>query len=344
MESNKPLNLVDIARQAGVSRSTVSRVINGEQYVSERTREKVMAVVNKVGYTPNPIARMLVKQSTRVIGIVIPHTLEVVFQDPHYFPILLQGVSEVVMERDYATLLWWGAQDDETRFYDRVLKNRLMDGLVIASASVSDPLIPRLVEAGTPFAVVERPAEFQDRINYVSVDNIHAAKTAVDHLIQLGYRRIGTITGTLNNPDGQDRLLGYKQALEQAGMAVDDRLIVAGAFNRRSGYDGVQTLLQRDVDAVFAASDIMARGAMDAIHEAGLRVPDDVAVVGFDDLPSAVEGSPKLTTVRQPVREKGVWATNMLIDQIEDKLAEPRQIILPTELIVRESCGAKRRA
>ena len=335
-------NLEDIARKAGVSRSTVSRVINDEPYVSERTRTKVRAVIEAEGFSPNPAARMLVTQRTRVIGVVIPHTLLITFQDPFYYPTLLQGVSEVTNERDYATLLWWGqSYDDEDRFARRILQqNRLMDGLIVASATSDDPLIPRLVELGTPFVTVERPAHFEDRVSYVSVDNVQAAQNAVTHLVSLGRRRIGTITGALDNVDGQDRLAGYRNAIQNAGLPFDPALVAEGRFTYQSGAIAARKLIKAGVDAIFAANDISAQGAMEVLREAGLRIPQDVAVMGFDDLPNSMQAAPQLSTVRQPIQQKGVIATSLLLDLIEGKVEGPRQILLPTQLVIRQSCGA----
>ncbi len=337
----RPLNLEDIARKAGVSRSTVSRVINDEPYVSETTRVKVQAVIRSEGYSPNPAARMLVTQRTRVIGVVIPHTLHVAFQDPYYFPTLLQGVAEATTSRDYAMLLWMGERGEEETFYSRILRqNRLMDGLIIASATSDDPLVAHLVETGTPFVMVERPSRFTDRISYVSVDNVQAAQQAVAHLVNLGRTRIGTITGALDIVDGADRLTGYRNALHVAGLPFDPALVAEGRFTHQSGYVGAKRLLKAQVDAIFAASDITAIGALQALDEAGVRVPQDVALVGFDDLPNSVQVTPQLTTVRQPIHHKGSLATNLLLDLIEGTLPTPQQQLLPTQLVIRQSCGA----
>ncbi len=339
-KKNQPLNLEDIAERAGVSRSTVSRVINNEPYVSQKTRMKVEQVIEEVGFTPNPVARMLVTQKTRIIGVVIPHTLDDVFDDPFYFPTLLQGVAETTNANDYGMLLWLGQSDeDEARFHRRVLQNRLMDGLILVSIRVNDPWIEQLLESDIPFTMVERPRQFEEHVSYVGLDNVQAAQMAVKHLIGLGYQRIGTITGALDNYDALDRLDGYKIALENAGRDVDETLIADGDFRYQSGYDAMQYLLSQGVDAVFAASDRMAMGALQALHEADLRVPDDVALVGFDDLPSALRSKPPLTTIHQPIRQKGARAAEILLNLIEGEITAPQQVILPTKLVVRQSCG-----
>lgn len=340
---NRPTSLEDIALKAGVSRSTVSRVINNEPHVSEKTRRRVMAVIEREGFAPNPAARALVTQRTKVIGVVIPVRPFVIFEDAFYFPTLLHGVSRVSNERDYAMLLWLGQSDeDEKRFYQRISSNRLVDGVVIASATHDNPLVAHFFEMNVPFVLVERPAHHQDQISYVTIDNVEAASDAVSHLISVGRRRVGSITGSLVNTDGIDRVEGYKRALHAARLPVDESLIVEGNFTYRSGYMGMKILLARSVDAVFAASDVTARGALQALHEAGVRVPDDVAVVGFDDLPTAVQVRPRLTTVRQPIEEKGASAAALLLDMLETNTYEPRRVVLPTQLIVRESCGAYR--
>ena len=338
---NRSLSLEDIAAKAGVSRSTVSRVINHDPHVSEQTRSRVMAVIKKEGYAPNPAARALVTQRTRVIGVVIPLEPMVLFEDAYYFPTLLQGISKTAQQRDYAMLLWLSQSDEDMeRFRQRIVTNRLMDGVVIASATCNDPLIDQFLQMNTPFVMVERPARHLDRISYVSIDNVNAAFNAVFHLISLGRHRIGTITGNLAISDGLDRVEGYKKALKSAGFPVDEHLIVEGNFSHRTGYMGMKQLLKHKVDAVFAANDITARGALQALHDAQLRVPEDVALIGFDNLPTAVQVNPLLTTIHQPIEEKGALAASILIDLIEnDDTTPPRQVLLPTKLMVRASCG-----
>ena len=334
------LNLEDIAKRAGVSRSTVSRVINNEPYVSAKTRARVLAVIEEVGYSPNPGARMLVTRRTQVIGIVIPQSLSVVFEDPHYFPTLLQGVTEAAQKQDYATLLFVGQSDeDEEKLYQRILQNRLMDGLVIASATQDTRITRRLLDHHIPFVMVERPTAYEGEISYVSIDNVMAAQDAVNHLLNQGRRRIGHITGSLNNSDAADRILGYKLALQAAGLKVEPKLIVEGHFSSRSGYLGMLELLEHGVDAIFVASDTTAFGSIQALQEQGIRIPEDVAVVGFDDLPRAVEMNPQLTTIRQPIQKKGTLATELLLDLLDGKVQGPKHVLLPTQLVIRASTG-----
>ncbi len=342
--NSRHANLEDIARKAGVSRSTVSRVINHDPNVRKSTRERVLAVIKEEDFRPNLAARMLVTNRTNVIGIVILHSLMVTFQDPHYFPTLLQGVAEATLSRGYATLLWWGQTPEyEERFYQHILQqNRLMDGLIIASARADEPLVPKLLELGTPFVMVERPTRFADRISYVTIDNVYSAKTAVEYLANDGRKRIGTITGALYNVDAQDRLIGYNTGLQAAGLQIDPELVYEGQWTHTSGYMGAKQLLRKGVDAIFAGNDITAMGVLQALRESNVRVPEDVAVIGFDDLPNSLLATPQLTTVRQPVQQKGITATNLLLDLIEEKVDAPCQVLLPTHLVVRQSTSARR--
>jgi LacI family transcriptional regulator len=287
---------------------------------------------------------MLRTQRTNVIGVVIPHPIRNVFSadDPHYFSTVLQAITVSAHKRDYATTLWVGYSGEEAdRFYQRIYHNRLMDGLVVvASVETEYALIKNLLDSSTPFVMIGRPFKYEDQINYITIDNVKSAQQAVEHLIRIGKRRIATITGGITNVDALDRLNGYRQALQSAGLPIIDALITEGDFSRSAGYNGMKKLLRHQLDAVFAASDAIAIGALQAIQEAGLHVPEDIAVIGFDDLQLAHQSEPQLTTVNQPIEKKAEMATSMLLDLIEEKATPPIQIYLPTKLIIRESCGA----
>lgn len=335
----KDLNLEDIAREAGVSRATVSRVINNEAYVSEKTRQRVQAVIEKLGYTPNTRGRILATGRTNIIGVIIPQSLATVFDDQFYFPTLLNGVAQAANQRNYAMLLWiQESNTDEERFYDRILKNHLMDGVLLASTQHDNPFIPRLLDMGIPLAMVEHPNQWADQINFVTIDNQAAACLATKHLYQQGRRKIGHITGALNNIDGIKRLEGYKQALNELGIPYREEFVFEGNFESRSGYVGMRKLLDAHVDAVFCANDQMAVGALKALDELGVRVPGDIAIVGFDDLPTSERN--KLTTIHQPIHTKGAQVTHLLLDQIEGISTGARHVLLPTHLVIRETCGA----
>jgi LacI family transcriptional regulator len=336
------MNLEDVARKAGVSRSTVSRVINDDPKVSVKTRERVWEVIRRENFTPNPAARALVTRRTEIIGIVIPTVENIFFTDNNYFTQILAGASQMARQNDYAMLLWLGElTEDEERLRQSVSNNRLVDGVITASLTHDHPLFKRLLNLGSPLVTIDRPLEYDDRISYVSVDNVRAAEEATNHLIRLGRRRIAHITGNLSIADAQDRLQGYKNALTRAGLPVDPELIVPAFFSRQSGYDATRQLLPRKPDAIFAAGDTIAVGALQAAHEAGMRVPHDLAVVGFDDVDVAAQAFPPLTTVRQPVQGKGAAAAKLLIDLIQGRVQAPQHILLETELVIRQSCGAK---
>jgi len=336
------MNLEDIARKAGVSRSTVSRVINKDRYVSEATRQKVSIVIEQERFRPHAAARALVTRRTQIISVVITNDMVVFFGDNTYFPMLLQGISEGLLERNYAMLLWLGQADKNADdLVQRVSRQHLTDGLIVPSMKSDHPLMPYLLNLQIPVVMVDRPTSYADRLSYVTVDNIDGAQILVRHLIQhSGRRRIAHITGIIQIADAQDRLEGYRRALEEAGLPYDERLVYEGTFTRQAGYEGVKALLQYKPDAIFAGSDASAVGAIRAIHEAGLRVPEDIAVVGFDDVDIAQSATPSITTMRQPIQQKGAEAARVLLDHIEGKVTEPQQRMFSTELVVRQSCGA----
>ena len=332
------MNLEQIAKLSGVSRSTVSRVINNDPNVSVVTREKVMQVVKRVNYTPNAAARGLAAGRTHVVGLVIPMGVAALFTDP-YFPILIQGVSSACNAREYSVMLWLAEPEYERRMIRQIMYSGLVDGVIVSSMLLNDSLVQALSDGDLPFMLVGRhPTD--THASYVDADNIGGAREAVTHLLRLGRARVATITGPQNMIAGADRLAGYLAALRDRGVISDPGLIVEGDFTEAGGYRAMQQLLSRRLDAVFAASDIMAIGALRALREAGLRVPEDVAVVGFDDLPQSARTEPPLTSVRQPIYRLGATAVDSLLDLFEYPDSSPRRIVLPTELVVRASCGS----
>jgi LacI family transcriptional regulator len=337
------LTLEDVAKQAGVSRSTVSRVVNDHPNVSEVVRKRVLQVIQKTGYHPHAAARTLASQHSWTIGLVLPHSVSFFFTDPYYAH-LTKGIAQACNQHNYTLALFLvGTKDDEEKIFPRVSRKGLLDGVLVQSGHHGDQqIIGDLIDANMPLVVVGRPFR-SDNVSYIDIDNIKASYNAVNHLIRLGHQRIGTITGPENSTVGLDRKAGYLKTLTERGQNIDKSLITEGDFTEAGGYSAMQRLLPARPDAVFAASDVMALGAMRAVREAGLRIPDDVAFVGFDDLPIATLADVQLTTVRQPVIQFGIRAVELLIDQIENGINHPRHVIMDTELIVRESCGASRR-
>ena len=332
------MNLEQIAKLSGVSRSTVSRVINNDPNVSDVTRDKVMQVVKRVNYTPNAAARGLAAGRTHVLGLVIPTGVAALFSDP-YFPILIQGVSSACNAREYSVMLWLAEPEYERRQIRQIMYSGLVDGVIVSSMLLNDSLVQALFEGDLPFMLVGRhPTD--NRASYVDADNIGGAREAVTHLLRLGRTRVATITGPQNMTAGVDRLTGYLAALRDRGVVSDPSLIAEGDFTEAGGYRAMQQLLAHRPDALFAGSDIMAIGAMRALREASLRVPEDVAVVGFDDVPQSAHSDPPLTTVRQPIYRLGSTSVDSLLDLLEYPDSSPRRIVLPTELVVRSSCGS----
>jgi len=335
------LTLEDIAREAGVSRSTVSRVVNDQPNVRDDVRERVWGVIQRTGYHPNVAARALASQRSQMLGLVLPRSVSSFFTDP-YFPHLTQGIAQACNQYDYTLSLFLvSTTEDEEKIFPRLSRQGLMDGILVQSGQIGEQLIERLVHSNVPLVIAGRPFETEG-ISYIDVDNVAAAAGAVEHLVRLGRQRIATIAGQPGSTVSIDRLEGYRQAIRAAGWEIDDALIVEGDFTETSGYAAMEQLLPARPDAVFAASDLMAIGAMRAARDAGLRVPDDVAFIGFDDLPIATLVDIPLTTVRQPVVDFGFRAVEILIDLIENGIQPARQIMMETTLIVRDSCGSAR--
>ena len=336
------LTLEDIAKQAGVSRSTVSRVVNNHPNVSLEVRERVQEVIQVTGYQPNLAARTLASQRSGVIGLLLPHSVSIFFTDP-YFPRLTQGIAQACNENDYTLSLFLaGRKEDEEKILPRVSRNGLLDGVIVQAGHQGDQIIGRVRESRIPIVIAGRPFQ-AEKLSYVDIDNISGAYNAVSHLVRLGYKRIATITGLLRSTVGADRQTGYLKAISDRRLELDENLIVEGDFTEQGGYYAMRKLLVHEPDAVFAAADIMAIGAMRAVREAGLTIPGDIAFVGFDDIPPATQHDPQLTTVRQPIIQFGFNAVEILIDLIENGIEPARRIIMETELIIRDTCGASRR-
>lgn len=329
--------LEEIARLADVSRSTVSRVVNEDPNVNPHTRQRVQEVIRQLNYHPNRVARRLAGGKTHLSGLIIPMGVGRLFTDP-FFPILIQAIAAACSARNYSIMLWLADPDYERRTMAEILDDGLLDGVVIASMLTNDPLVETLSNSHMPFVLIGRHPT-RDCACYVDVDNYNAARNVTTHLLDLGRKRVATITGPQNMIAGLDRYEGYRAGLRERGIFPRPELAVDGYFTEQGGYEGVKALIPHRPDAIFAASDAMAAGALRALAEAGLRVPQDVAVIGFDDVPLAAHTNPPLTTVRQPIQMVGATAANALIDMIEQK-SLTHNIILPTELVIRESDGA----
>ena len=336
----KRLTLEEIAKLAGVSRATVSRVVNNYPHIKPDVRERVQQIIAQTGFQPNLIARSLASDRSGIIGLIIPNNPRMVFTDP-FFPTLIHGITQAINRRNLTlSLFLFHSKEEETRTIHSILNTGLIDGLIITADRKEESFVPHFMQRGMPFVLIGRPESKQDDITYVDTDNIAGGFAATEHLICLGYRRIAVVSSAMNTA-GDDRLLGYKKALEAYGIPLVPELITFGDFSMQSGYEAFKSILEHRPDAVFVASDTMALGVVRAAREVNLHVPEDLAVVGFDDLPPALQTHPALTTFQHPIEQLGVIAVDLLSELLTDQDNAPTHIILNGKLVIRESCGAK---
>jgi DNA-binding LacI/PurR family transcriptional regulator len=332
----RPPTLEEVAAHAGVGRGTASRVVNGEAHVSEAAREAVLRAVDELGYVPNRAARALVTRLTDSVALVVSESEERFFGEP-FFAGIVRSVSAALAESGRQLFLSMATSDSSRRVLENHLTKQHVDGVMLLSTHGDDPLAGHLEERGLPTVLGGRPAGV-DVHSYVDIDNVAGAEEAVRHLVAAGRRRIATITGPTDMMAGVGRLDGYRRALVDAGLPFEDDLVFRGDFSEASGGPAASALLDRrpDIDAIFAASDPMAYATLRVLAARGVRVPDDVAVVGFDDAPSSAHTVPLLTTVHQPVDEMGREMVRLLVARIENRTVD-QQVILQPRLVVRES-------
>jgi len=326
--------LEQVAERAGVSRATVSRVVNGSPTVTPSIRDSVQRAIAELGYVPNQAARSLVTQRTDSIALILPETEFRVFSEDQAIPGFIRGVSQELEAADKQLVLMVGGSPSAHDRIERYALARHVDGVIIASMHGADPLPNALHRMGIPVLCGGRPLG-RSPVPYVETDSVGGARSAVRHLLESGRTRIATVAGPQDMVAGIDRLNGYREELRNS----DRRSIVAiGDFTRESGAVAMRQLLADDphLDAVFVASDLMAFGALTALREAGRRVPDDVAVVGFDDVEQARYVEPPLTTVRQPIIGQGREMARQLLRLVAGEEI-PHAVVLPTELVVRAS-------
>ncbi|WP_425584088.1 LacI family DNA-binding transcriptional regulator [Streptomyces roseoviridis] len=338
-QSGRP-TLEEVAARAGVGRGTVSRVINGSPRVSAQAREAVHRAIEELGYVPNQAARALAGSRTDAIALVIPEAEARLFAEP-YFLDIIRGVSAELGEADKQLLLTLVRTERERQRFEQYLAAQRVDGVLLASVHADDPLPDLVRELGLPLVLNGRRTA-DESAAYVDSDNRGAGRAAVAHLAGRGRRRIATVTGPLDMYVARARLDGYREGIAAAGLEDDELLVATGDFTEEGGRRAMRELLGRapDLDAVFAASDVMAAGARGVLREAGRRVPEDVALVGVDDSAVARLMDPPLTSVRQPIEEMGRTMARMLLRELAEPSAtageRPRRV-LPTELVVRES-------
>lgn len=327
----------DVAEAAGVSVATVSRVVSGSRHrVSAATRSRVLAAVARLRYQPNLVALGLKKRVTHTIGLIVPD-----ISNPFY-PAIARGIEDVANRAGLAVLLCNTYEDlAKERSYLMLLRNRMVDGLIFATVGANTKHLRMLRRERVPAVLVARAPEGV-KMDAVLVDNRRGEREATEHLLRLGHRRVAFIGGPAALPVAGERLAGYRDALAAAGIGADPALVADGAFRAEGGAAAVGTLLRRRAafTAIVASNDLMAIGAMEELRRRGRRLPDDVAVVGFDDITFASLVEPPLTTVAQPKYRMGTLAMERLLELLNSGDRRPRRLVLEPQLVVRRSCGA----
>lgn len=334
------VTIQDVAARAGVSAMTVSRVINNPMRVAKETRQRVELAIDELGYVPNGLARGLLHGRTRTIALIVSDV-----SNP-FFTLMARGVEDVAQRNGYTVIL--GNSDEsaekERQYVQTMLSNRV-DGLLIAPAgSSSRKTLDLFTQRGSPFVLIDRDLEGV-RADVVVGDSVAGARVLTEHLLRLGHRRIALINGSREVTTAYDRQCGYEQALHAHGIELDPKLVFEGNYKRDSGQEAARRLLalppKQRPTAIFAANNFLGVGVIETLRAARLKVPDDIALVCFDDIELASAIYPFLTVMAQPARTFGTIAAQFLFDRLGGlEVAPPRKVVLPPELIVRISCGA----
>ncbi|MCK9221462.1 MAG: LacI family transcriptional regulator [Limnochordia bacterium] len=329
----------DIAKIAGVSPATVSRALGGYGYVKDSTRRRIQEVADQLGYHPNALARSMVTRSTQTIGLIISD-----IANP-FFPEVVRGIEDTAHQKGFTVILCNSDEDSEKeRTYIDVLMAKRVDGLIIASTAANAQHLLQLKERNLPLVLLDRSFG-EGNVDTVKVDNTLGAFQAVNHLIELGHRRIGIITGPDRIPTARERLAGYEHALKQHSIHLEPRFIVKGDFKEEDAYMGVKYLmdLERPPTALFTANNRTTTGALTAIWELGLHIPDELSVIAFDDLPWMQLLQPQLSVIQQPTYELGVTAAELLFKRLMSDTPQKSQLLqLNSKLVLRNSCGPPR--
>jgi len=326
---------MDVARASGVSYATVSRVLSGYEFVRESTRNRVMEAVEHLGYVANLQARSLAGGRSQIIGLLVPSL------GNSYVGTIARGIDQELERANYDLMLYTSHRHPgKESFYVSAIANGLTEGLLLIAPLVPTAYLDALREQNFPYVLIDQVDAAEDS-SVVEATNWKGAYEATRYLIQLNHTRIAFIKGTLAVRSAVDRLRGFKAAMADCDIPVREELIIDGDFLPQPSYEATKRLLQSvnpPPTAIFASNDLSAFGAMDAIRECGLRIPDDISIVGFDDIPQASIVYPKLTTVRQPLEQMGQVAVKMLLERIEDRSLTPQRVTLETQLVIRDSC------
>ena len=337
----KKVTIKEIARMASVSHTTVSRALNNKSRIRNETKEKILSIARELNYQPNFIARSLVMKRTKTLGLVIT-----TIANPFYTELAL-GIEATARELGYTIILSFTHSDLSIEKQSiEMLRSKGVDGIIFSSAHIDDPNIVELAEEGFPIILVNRKTYhpiIKEKVDYVGVDNILGGFLAVEHLARLGHKRIGVIGGSSESSVGFERLEGGKRALEVYGLDKVDDYFLEGNFLKESGYQGGKRFLKmvEPPTAVFATNDYMALGVYQAMIEEGVRVPEDMALIGFNDIEFSAMKGIELTTIGQKKFEMGAFAVKTVVEKIEGKVPQTstEEIFLQPELIIRRTCG-----
>lgn len=325
----------DVARKAGVSVKTVSRVLNNSPLVKDETRRRVLAAIDELDFHPNAAARSLVLHKSKSIGLVIAD-----ITNP-FFPEIVRGAEDVANTHNYNVILCNTDEDpDKERAYFDLLLEKQVDGIILSGSRVESDEIIALAQKGVSIVVINHDIR-HPRVGVVTVQDEEKGYEAVCHLVNIGHRRIAYIAGSPRSSSHMQRFAGYKRALNDNGIPFEDALVVQASPTIEGGFEGMRFLLDRSPrpTAVFAYNDLQAIGAMEAIKQRGLAIPADVAVIGFDDIQLAAYTTPPLTTFRQPKYQMGQRAAEMLINMINRVAVRENRVVIEPQLVIRESCG-----
>lgn len=323
----------EVAKRAGVSYATVSHVINDTRFVSQATRDRVLAAMDELNYRPNALARSLRKGKTNTIGLILPDSANPFFAE------IGRSVEDSAFNLGYSVILCNTERNPHReQLYVDVLSKKQVDGIIFVATGEQVDSLNFLLSQEVPVVLIDRDLP-NSEVDAVLTDNQQGGYLATQHLIELGHRRIACIAGPSHITPSAERVIGYKQALEEAGLPFDETLVVRGDHHPGSGHHITSALLDLNPrpTAIFALNDLMAIGALHGAAKAGCRIPEDLAIIGFDNIDLTSFTNPPLTTIAQPKAEIGSLAAKFLAERIKDKTCPPRRIVLPTELIVRES-------
>ncbi|WP_340106033.1 LacI family DNA-binding transcriptional regulator [Rhodohalobacter sp. 8-1] len=336
------LNIDKVAKLAHVSRSVVSRVLNDHPNVSDVARERVMKVVNKYNYRPNSVARSLATNSTHEIGVLVTQSEDEALGSAFWMQ-LHRGIFEESKKRGYFVSLSYVPPRNKEELNNFILNDRRLDGYILLTQEVTNMVGRELFDKNVPIVLVGHVPR-KKQVSSVDVDNVKGGRLAAEHLLGLGHEKIGVMLASLDMKESKDRLKGLREAHLEAGIELSDDRVEIVDYQFRAGYQTMKKWIESEIDitAVFCASDTIAMGALLAAREHGKKVPEDYAVIGFDDLSFAEFTYPPLTTIHQPILKKGKMAAKLLIDEIEDKDSGRHKINLDPQLVIRESCGARK--